>query len=453
MPAKPAAGRRNIRAMNPATTPHVITSLLALGMAIAFIAADRRSPTSRALALFLGAVGIAIAIGALIAPQVYASGVPRWGGIFALPETLAFVFAYEWLLRVRRTVPARNLNTEGPDRLVRIAQGFALLYGALSLAFPEQRAAHFSGELLLEAGQTRPWWFYLFAAPLGLSLALSSFSGLLLLKRRPDKAEGLRVVAFVLGGPFMASGMVLPQELSPIPTTVGMLVFLYGAVQYHVIQGRRAQFMSRFLAPQVAELVHRRGLRAATQENTLELSVVCCDLRGFTAFSKSTPSQKVIRILREYYDVVGASAAQFGGTIKDQAGDGVLILVGAPIAFEDHAARALQMAKSIRAASTRLIERWSDAELRLGVGVGVASGFVTVGVIGAASRLEYTAVGPAVNLASRMCSEAEHGEVLVDQRTNELLDALARERELRPGEALRLKGYEQPVQSYVLAAA
>jgi class 3 adenylate cyclase len=251
----------------------------------------------------------------------------------------------------------------------------------------------------------------------------------------------------------MASGMVLPQELSAIPTTIGMLIFLYGAVQYHVIQGRRAQFMSRFLAPQVAELVHRRGLKAATQENSLELSVVCCDLRGFTAFSKSTPPHKVIQILRQYYDVVGAAAARFGGTIKDQAGDGVLILVGAPVAFPDHARRALDMARTIRADTMALIERWSDAELRLGVGVGVASGFVTVGVIGAASRLEYTAVGPAVNLASRMCSEAEHGEALVDQRTNELLDALARERELRPGEALRLKGYEQPVQSYVLAPA
>jgi class 3 adenylate cyclase len=439
--------------MDPATVPHVITALLALGMAIAFLAADRRSPTSRALALFLGMVGIAIAVGTLVAPRLYAGGIPRWGGVLALPETLAFVFAYEWLLRVRRTVPARNLNTEGPDRLIRIAQGLSILYGLLALAFPEQRAAHFTGELLLEAGERRQWWFYLFAVPLGLSLALSSFSGLLLLKRRPDKAEGLRVVAFVLAAPFMASGMVLPQELSAIPTTIGMLIFLYGAVQYHVIQGRRAQFMSRFLAPQVAELVHRRGLKAATQENSLELSVVCCDLRGFTAFSKSTPPHKVIQILRQYYDVVGAAAARFGGTIKDQAGDGVLILVGAPVAFPDHARRALDMARTIRADTMALIERWSDAELRLGVGVGVASGFVTVGVIGAASRLEYTAVGPAVNLASRMCSEAEHAEVLVDSRTNELLDALARERELRPGEALRLKGYEQPVQSYVLAAA
>ena len=440
--------------MNPATTPHVITSLLALGMAIAFLAADRRSPTSRALARFLGSVGLAIAVGALLAPHVHARPrLPSWAGVLVLPETLAFVFAYEWLLRVRRTVPAGSFYTEGPDRLLRVAQGLAVVYGVLSLAFPEQRAAFFSGELLLEPGERRQWWFYLFAAPLAISLVLGSFSGLLLLKRRPDRAEALRVVAFIVAAPFMASGIVLPQEVSPIPTTVGLLIFLVRAVQYHVIQGRRAQFMSRFLAPQVAELVHRRGLKAATQENTLELSVVCCDLRGFTAFSKSTPSQKVIKILREYYDAVGAAAADYGGTIKDQAGDGVLILVGAPMPFPDHARRALEMAKTIRARAMALIERWSDAELRLGVGVGVASGFVTVGVIGAASRLEYAAVGQAVNLAARMCAEAEHGEVLVDQRTNELVDTGARERELRPGEALRLKGYEQPVQSYVLAAA
>ncbi len=440
--------------MDPAAVPQVINALLALGMAVAFIAADRRSPTSRALGLFLGAVGLAIGVGTLVAAEVHDRiGVRAWDGIFAVPETLAFVFAYEWLLRVRRTVPTRDLYTEGPDRLLRIAQGLAVLYAVFSAMFPYQRDAHFVGDLLLEEGAARQWWFYLFFTPLAVSLLLATFAGLLLFKRRPDKAETLRVVAFVIGAPFMASGMVLPQELSAIPTTVGLLIFLYGAVQYHVIQGRRAQFMSRFLSPQVAELVHQRGLRAATQENTLELSVVCCDLRGFTAFSKATPSQKVIRILREYYDAVGAAAAKCGGTIKDQAGDGVLILVGAPIPFGDHAARALQMAKAIREAAMALVARWSDAELHLGVGIGVASGMVTVGVIGGASRLEYTAVGAPVNLASRLCSEAEHGEVLIDQRATELLDGAARERELRRGEALRLKGYEQPVQSYVLAAA
>src|SRR4029079_10154351 len=104
------------------------------------------------------------------------------------------------------------------------------------------------------------------------------------------------------------------------------------------------------------------------------------------------------------------------GTIKDQAGDGVLMLVGAPVAFDDHARRALEMAQRIRESGVAITSLWSEADLRRGVGVGVASGYVTVGVIGAASRLEYTAVGPAVNLAARLCSEALHGAILVDAR-------------------------------------
>ena len=127
-----------------------------------------------------------------------------------------------------------------------------------------------------------------------------------------------------------------------------------------------------------------------------------------------------------------------------------MILVGAPIAFEDHAQRALDLARRIRTAGIALTTRWSNAEMQLGVGVGVASGFVTVGVIGGASRLEYTAVGSPVNLASRLCSEASHGEVLVDARTAELLGTDAPRNALRAGTALQLKGFAMPMQSYFL---
>ena len=438
--------------MNPEHTAPVIVALLALGMALAFIVADRRSPTSQALSLFLGSVGLAIGVGVLIAdPLIKARGMPAWGGVFALPDMLAFVFAYEWLLRVRRTVPSRDLNTRAADNMLRAAQLLAVFYAAAALYAPVLRFEQFANALLDARAILNPA-FLLFGLPLVLSLLLGAASGLLMLNRRPDRAETLRVLAFLVAAPFMASGIVLPPGLAPVTTAIGLLIFLVGAVQYHVIQGRRAQFMSRFLAPQVAELVREHGLRSATREKTLEVSVVYCDLRGFTAFSAATSSQRVIQILREYYDAVGAAATAIGGTIKDQAGDGVLILVGAPIAFEDHARRALELARRIRSSGLELTKRWSDAELQLGVGVGVASGYVTVGVIGAASRLEYTAVGPAVNLASRLCSEAAHGEVLVDARTTELAQVEAERGELRPGGALQLKGFAQPVQSYVLSA-
>ena len=437
------------------TTPHMITALLAMGMALAFIIADRNSPTSRALALFLVSIGLAIGVGSQIAyPLHFAGRIEWWDGVFAIPEGLAFFFAYEWILRVRRTVPAAGLKTSGPDNLLRIAQALVVFYVLASLAYPKLRVESFLNAGFHEVFMVRQPEFWVFAMPLTLSLVLALFSGLLMLRRRPDRAESLRLIAFAAAAPFMASGIVLPNTIAPVTTAIGLLIFLVGGVQYHVIQGRRAQFMSRFLSPAVAELVGRRGLKSATDEQTIELSVVCCDLRGFTAFTAATSSQKVIRILREYYDAVGAAATECGGTIKDQAGDGVLTLVGAPIPYADHAQRALKLARRIREAGMEVTARWSDQDLTLGVGVGVASGFVTVGVIGAASRLEYTAVGPAVNLASRLCSEAAHGEILIDGRTIELLGAEAQQRhKLIPGESLQLKGFQQPVQSYTLAAA
>jgi class 3 adenylate cyclase len=322
-----------------------------------------------------------------------------------------------------------------------------------AFAFPRLRGEKFLGAGFREVFMVHELEFWLFALPLTLSLALSLFSGLLMLKRRPDRAEATRLLAFAIAAPFMASGVILPANMAPVSTAIGLLIFLVGAVQYHVVQGRRAQFMSRFLSPAVAQMVARKGLKSATDEQTLELSVVCCDLRGFTAFTAATSSQKVISILREYYDAVGAAAAECGGTIKDQAGDGVLILVGAPIPYADHAQRSLALARKIRERGMLITAQHSDQDLVLGVGVGVASGYVTVGVIGSASRLEYTAVGPAVNLSSRLCSEAAHGEILVDTRTIELLGEERSRHPLLPGEALKLKGFQQPVQSYTLAAA
>jgi class 3 adenylate cyclase len=428
-------------------TAPIISALIAFGMSLAFIVADRRSPTSRALSSFLAAVGVSIVTTTQIELRYVTAGeYPAWGGLLALPEVLAFVLGYEWLLRVRRTIPARNLKIRFADNQLRVAQGLALVYGALSLALPQRRIDEFSGIGVAVNGLQSG--FFLFAVPLGLSLVLGIAAGLITLRRRPDVAERKRLVAFALAAPFMASTMVLPVAFAPVAGAFGMLVLLVGAVQYHVIQGQRAQFLSRFLSPQVAELVREHGLSSATHEQTLELSVVCCDLRGFTAFSAATEPQRVVQILREYYDAVGTAATRVGGTIKDQAGDGVLILVGAPIPYDDHARRALELARLIRDTGRALSSRWSDGDLHLGVGVGVASGFVTVGVIGAGSRLEYVAVGPAVNLASRLCAEAAHAEILVNERTAALAASASGQAQLVPAARLQLKGFREPVPSF-----
>jgi class 3 adenylate cyclase len=223
-------------------------------------------------------------------------------------------------------------------------------------------------------------------------------------------------------------------------------------VHYHVLQGRRGQFLSRFLSPQVARLVRERGLLNATQHNRIQLSVVACDLRGFTAFAETAAPEEVIQVLQEYYDAVGDAVTECGGTIKDFAGDGILTLVGAPIPYADHAHRAVVMALKIRENGGHVLSRWQKLGLNIGLGVGIASGYVTVGAIGGERRLEYAAVGPPVNLAARLCALAESGQILTDQRTVGLIDDDGGAHRFEKLDPVELKGFTRAVTVFAVSA-
>ena len=426
--------------------PSVMVALVALGMALAFISADYRSPTSRALALTLVFIGVAIGLNTGFVFRSSDSDVmPGW---FALPEAAAIVASLEWVLRVRRTLPAGELDVRFGDFMLRCGQIAALLYCVLSVLYPVTRSRDFLFAASNASVLHRPG-FWLFAGPILFSIGTGIFSGALILNRRPDRAERVRILALGLSTPFFLCGFVLRQDFASIAVLIGEMIFLVGAVQYHVLQGQRGQFLSRFLSSQVATLVGERGLSGAMKQNYLEITVVVSDVRGFTAYAQAHPSSRVIQVLRDYYDAVGEVVAAYGGTIKDFAGDGILILVGAPIPMPNHAAVGLAIARGARDAARQVTQRWSSEEHRLGIGIGVASGFVTVGVIGSASRLEYTAVGPAVNLASRLCEQAADGEILVDGRTREL----AFEVPLETREAVVVKGFAEAVPLYSLPSA
>lgn len=421
--------------------PMFIVALVSLGMAAAFYNADRSSPTSLYLALGFAMLGLAYGAGVPVAALPRARD-PHYllfdiTNLFEVACTLAFL---EWILRVRRTIPAGDLETRFGDYVLRAAQGLMLLYGICSLLLPQTKLDDFYRSLQNDDALHRPG-FWLFAVPNLAALGSAMFGLLLLLNRKPDRPEKMRVISAVLGGPFLIGALVLPQDLSALAMALGQMIFLIGAVQYHVQQGHRGEFMSRFLSPQVAELVRRRGMDRAFQHQQSEITVVCCDLRGFTAYAGARFSGDVIELLREYYDAAGEAAAAFGATIKDFAGDGVLLLVGAPMAQADHAARGLELARRLRLSVGALTRRWSTEDHRLGVGLGVASGVVTVGVINSTSRLEYTAVGAAVNLASRLCERAADGEILADEHTIRLAAAA----DFKPGDPVRLQGFAAPM--------
>lgn len=425
---------------------HTLVAIVSVGMAAAFFAADRRSGTSRALAATLLSLGIGIFIN--IALTHGGTTVPPYAGLLAFGDALAMVFYLEWLLRVRRIMPARNFDTRGGDRMLRLGQFAGLIYFIEALLWPELRVKEF-----LATG-TQGWdtlsrpGFWMFATPVLFSSLMGGTSTLLLLRRRPEKSERIRVLGFILAAPFLIASFILPVTIGALSVMIGLMVVLVGAVQYHVLQGERGQFLSRFLSPQLAEIVHSRGLKAAMQQAHIEISVVSCDLRGFTAYATAHPSSRTIEVLRDYYNVVGKVVAEHGATIKDYAGDGILILVGAPLAIPDHAKVSLQIAERIRSEGRVLTKRWSTSRGRLGIGIGVATGFVTVGVIGSDSRLEYTAVGPAVNLASRLCEEARDKEIWVAPRTAEL----AGQEQMKPQRVGNIKGFKDLDEVFLLKA-
>ena len=117
-------------------------------------------------------------------------------------------------------------------------------------------------------------------------------------------------------------------------------------------------------------------------------------------------------VLREYYDALERVVSAHGATLMNFSGDGVMVLVNAPVACPDPALRAVKMAGDMQMSVQKLLVGWRALDHRLGFGVGLAMGPATVGRIGSEGRLDYTAIGNVVNLASRLCSSAEDSEIL-----------------------------------------
>jgi class 3 adenylate cyclase len=205
----------------------------------------------------------------------------------------------------------------------------------------------------------------------------------------------------------------------------------------------RIRRLERFLAPQVAQLIASSdGHEGLLDSHRREVTVVFCDLRGFTAFTESTEPEEAMAVLREYHAALGGLIFRYEGTLDRYAGDGVMILFNAPIQFDDHTARAVKMAVEMRDTIGALTQRWRNRGHSLGFGVGIALGYATLGQIGFEQRLEYAAIGSVTNLASRLCDEAKADQIVVSQRVYGMVEAVAEGASL--GE-LHLKGFNHPV--------
>lgn len=412
-----------------------VVGISGVGVALVYFIGDPRSAATRALAFTVGMVGIA---NALYPPQavMYPDGVDTWW-IVRLPILDALVMGglFVWMIRVARAAQPTQRALRWIRRCAWAFGGVTLLYLLLGALYPTERMTRFLFCVGLPEGCSGPY-FALFAVPVSLMGSLLVAAGLIVFAQRIDEAERQRVVCVALAAPLFFANYVLPPGYNVLTSLPALFIFLIGGVRYHTIQGERGRFLSRFLSREVVEQVADRGLAYTMQPQKLELTVVCCDLRGFTQFSKAHDSSLVTQLLGQYYEAVGTVVAEFEATILAYAGDGILILVGAPIRAEDHATRGLALSQRVLAQAQGIARLWSQPHAPLEAGVGVSSGVVTVGVIGSSTRLEYTAIGTAVNLATRLCAIAQGGEILVDVRTAEL----AGPRGLTPRGTVHVKG-------------
>jgi adenylate cyclase len=203
--------------------------------------------------------------------------------------------------------------------------------------------------------------------------------------------------------------------------------------------------LKHFFAAPVAEVILGDAGFDPGRIHRRELTVICVDLRGFTAFSETAEPEEVIAVLRVYHAELGILVNRHEATLEHFAGDGALIFLNDPVEVPDHPARGLRLASELRASMRPHIEGWRRDGFDLGMGAGVAMGHATIGAIGYEGRWEYAAIGNVCNLAARLCSEAKDGQVVTTQRVGARAG---------PGVTLAalgeitLKGFSRPVAAF-----
>ena len=205
---------------------------------------------------------------------------------------------------------------------------------------------------------------------------------------------------------------------------------------------RQRSELARFLSPQVAELVSSADGEALLGGHRRIITAVFSDLRGFTAFAETAEPEELLDMLRDYHAEMGALVVEFGGTLEHFAGDGILVFFNDPVPQPDHEVRAVRMAVAMRERFEAMNVAWRRRGYDLGFGVGMAVGHATLGRIGFDGRYDYAAIGTVVIMASRLCSEARPGQILINQRGYSAVEDVVYG---EPIGELTLKGIAQPV--------
>jgi len=202
--------------------------------------------------------------------------------------------------------------------------------------------------------------------------------------------------------------------------------------------------MKRFFSPPVADAIVAGGAEML-EPHRREITAVFLDLRGFTSFTDRADPDQVMDLLSDYHAAMGNLVERYGGTLEHFAGDGVMIFFNDPVPVDRPAVKAVRMAIELQKAFEPIARAWAKRGHKVALGVGVAQGEATLGVIGFEKRWEYAAIGSVPNLAARLCGQAQGGEVLIDTVTCTSVSDVV---EVEPAGPLQLRGFTQPVAAF-----
>lgn len=225
----------------------------------------------------------------------------------------------------------------------------------------------------------------------------------------------------------------------------GRIRNLEDLVRVQVEQIERLGRLRQFLSPAVADVVLNAEDELISESYRREIAAICCDLRGFTAFTEKADPDETVALLRDYHREVVTLIAEFDGTIDHFAGDGVLAFLNAPVECEDPARRAVELAVAMRVKVRSCIRKWRSRGFDLGFGVGITFGPASVGLFGHQPRLDYAATGSSVNLAARLCQKAKDGQILICANVK---DAIREPVKIEFVGELDMKGFSQPIPAH-----
>lgn len=214
----------------------------------------------------------------------------------------------------------------------------------------------------------------------------------------------------IAGGYFIITWILFNHNITiPLiaPLLVAFLTFSSSYIYRFRVEDknkrRLAQFFSSYVNEQVVEEILNSDEPIALQGTRNEIAILFSDIRGFTTYSENHPPETVVKILNEYFSAMTEEILKQRGTVDKFIGDGLMVFFGAPTAVDNPTLRALKAAQGMRAHLERLNEKWiAEGYDPIDNGIGIHTGEAIVGNIGSDKKVEYTAIGDAVNIASRV---------------------------------------------------